>query len=1245
MRLDEARSAYDAAFTALLSGELTAGAEQAAAVGASLAAGDHDMRTLLHLHNAALLRLAPTLPSPISPSLCDHLASALEHLLDGYHRYAGGGTQPVPASRFLDVLQNMPVMLNALDEQGRFVFWNRRCEEVTGYSAEEIVGHPRPWELLYPDDEYRERMLGEWGERRSYGVDAECDLVARDGSVRTVAWSNISALYPIPGWHDWAIGVDVTAGRQTERALRESAELHRTLIASTSQGYWRIAPDLKTVDVNQSLCDMLGYSRDEIIGRHPMHFAEGPGVQTILNAVSRIGTDLQRRYEVTLRHCSGRDVHVIMNATTLHDGAGQVAGSFALVTDVTDLKRVEAALRESETRFSKLFYATPVVVTVADGETGQLVDVNDEFCRRAGFSREEAIGRTSVELGIFGSDARQEWLRDLVPGAAARRREVSFRRKDGTIAYGVMSAEAITLSGREHILSVSVDITERRQAEELYRALFDQAGDAVFVHAPDGRLLDVNDRAAELVGLSREDLPAMAALQAGAAESDTLRELLARLVRGGSTGHETELRRADGTWVEVSVDSRVIDAARGVAQAVVRDLTAGKREERARRARLFALESMERVDRAIRGTDDLDQMLSDVIAEVLSIFEADRAWLLYPCDPEAAFFTVPVAHTRPAYPIGIPTGEPIVFDEGNARIARDLQASHGPVAYGGQGAPPVEGITAATFLVRSLLAVALHPKVGAPWALGLHQCSHEREWTADETALLQDIGRRLADALSATLSLREARDSETRLQAILSTVPTAVMIVETESGLIQYANSAALQLIGAGESSVVGQEYRRFVTVPGQEPVPTEPVGQRTEAVLLRGDGQQRTVLRTVAAVALAGRPCLVEALLDITDHKKAEDAQRLATVGQLSAGVAHEFNNILAILSGRAQLAQAIDTPEEHHKLMEAVLRGTQRGASISEELMRFARPQEPRRVNSRVEEALEAALSIASRQVETAGIHVRRHYDAAAKMAFADPGQLEQVFLNLIINACHAMVEGGTLSLAVTHAPSERGEGDIVVTIADTGAGIAPEHLHRIFEPFFTTKGRLGDSETPGTGLGLSVSHGIIKAHGGEITVRSEVGVGTTFEVRLPAVTGAAGGEAPQPTGASSPGPRSGSGLVILVAEDDGDVRQMIVDLLENEGFTVVAVADAQQAAAELGRAPFDVVVSDLLMPGGGGRRVIAEATRLDPPPPVVVLTGRLEEDLTEDLIRAGAALCLRKPVDVKQLLAAIAEAVGER
>ena len=1244
MRLDEARSAYDAAIAALLSGELAAGAEQAAAAGASLAAGDHDPRTLLHLHNAALLRLAPTLPSPISPSLCDHLASALEHLLDGYHRHAGGGTSAVPASRFLDVLQHMPVMLNALDEQGRFVFWNRHCEQVTGYSAEEIVGQPRPCELLYPDAEYRQRMLAEWGERRSYGVDVECDLVASDGSVRTVAWSNISARYPIPGWYDWAIGVDVTARRQAERALRESDELHRTLIATTSQGYWRIGPDLSTVDVNQSLCDMLGYPRDEIIGRSPVQFAQGPGVQTILDAVGRIGTDLQRRYEVTFRHRSGRDVHVITNATTLCDAAGHVAGSFALLTDVTDLKQVEAALRESETRFSKLFYATPAVVTVADGETGRLVDVNDEFCKSAGFSREEAIGRTSVELGIFAPDARQEWLRELVPGAASGRREMAFRRKDGTIGYGVMSAEAITLGGKEHILAVSVDITERRQAEELYRALFDQAGDAVFVHTLDGRLLDANDRAAELVGLAREDLSAMAALQAGASESDTLQGVLAQLVRDGSTGHETELRRADGTWLEVSIDSRVIDAARGVAQAVVSDLTASKREERARRARLFALESMDRIDRAIRGTDDLEQMLSDAIAEVLSIFDADRAWLLHPCDPETAFFTVPVAHTRTGYPIGLPLGVPIASDAFVSRSMGAVLAAGEPLAQGGPDAP-VQGATAKTFSVRSQLAMPLYPKVGAPWVLGLHQCSHERRWTADETALLQDIGRRLADALSATLSLREARESETRLQAILSTVPAAVMIVDTESGLIQYANSAALQLIGAGESSVVGREYRRFVTVPAHGSASTaEAAGNRTEAALLRADGQERTVLRTTAAIALAGRPCLVETLLDITDRKKAEDAQRLATVGQLSAGVAHEFNNILAILSGRAQLAGAIDSPEEHRKLVEAVLRGTQRGAAISEGLMRFARPQEPRRVNSRVEEALEAALSIASRQVETAGIHVRRHYDAAARMAFADPGQLEQVFLNLIINACHAMAEGGTLSLAVTHVPSERGEGDIVVTIADTGAGIAPEHLHRIFEPFFTTKGRLGDSETPGTGLGLSVSHGIIQAHGGEITVRSEVGVGTTFEVRLPAVAGAAGGEAPQPAGASSPRLRSGNGLRVLVAEDDGDVRRMIVDLLGNEGFTLVAVPDAPQAAAELGKARFDLVVSDLLMPGGGGRRVIVEAGRLDPPPPVVVLTGRIEEDLTDDLRRAGAAACLRKPVDIKQLLAAIAEAIGE-
>jgi len=480
------------------------------------------------------------------------------------------------------------------------------------------------------------------------------------------------------------------------------------------------------------------------------------------------------------------------------------------------------------------------------------------------------------------------------------------------------------------------------------------------------------------------------------------------------------------------------------------------------------------------------------------------------------------------------------------------------------------------------------------------------------------------------------------LATILNTVQAAVLIVDAEADEVQYANPAALALLGATETEVVGCSSRRFFWARPRDGGAADEPGQpleRSETTVRRANGEECTVLRTVTPTTLGGRDCLVIAFLDMTELKRAEDAQRLATVGQLAAGVAHEFNNILAILGGRAQLAEALGTDEEHGKLVDAVLRGTQRGAAICAELTRFSKPQAPRRERIRLEDPLEAALGIAERHVSAAAVDVSRHYDAGGRTAYADPGQLEQVFLNLIINACHAMPGGGTLSLAVTPAPGEEAHDDgLLVTVADTGTGISPEHIQRVFEPFFTTKGRLGGSDVPGTGLGLSVSHGIVVAHGGRITARSEVGVGTTFEVWLPATTAEPSATLAE-TGASiGPPAEAPSGLRILVADDEEDIRGMLVDLLSGQGHSVTSVADAQQATAALNEATFDAVLTDLLMPGGGGRRVLEVAQHLPVAPPVLVLTGRGEVEVAEEMLGLGATACLRKPLDLGEVLAAL-------
>lgn len=402
--------------------------------------------------------------------------------------------------------------------------------------------------------------------------------------------------------------------------------------------------------------------------------------------------------------------------------------------------------------------------------------------------------------------------------------------------------------------------------------------------------------------------------------------------------------------------------------------------------------------------------------------------------------------------------------------------------------------------------------------------------------------------------------------------------------------------------------------------------------VWVTGEDGRRLLMR-VGMSPLGERNLVV--LEDLTDRRRAEEGQRLAAVGQLAAGVAHDFNNLLMAMSLAAEVASFSEAPEDYRRLSRVVGASARRGADLCRNLMAFARPGEPQVAPTSLESAIDEALGLAARQIEAVEVTVVRDYAAEPRAVLADAGQLQQVFVNLIINACHAMPGGGTLTVSTGHVA---GEGLATARFADTGAGMAEETLARVFEPFFTTKGRLGESDTPGAGLGLSVSHGIVTAHGGTIRLISVPGVGTTAEVALPT------SEAPAALLPGSPGtmPEAAPGTRhrVLVADDEQPIRELIGVQLSLEGIEAILAADTHEALAALRSHRFDAIISDLMMPGGGAREVLGAVSGMAGAPPVIVMTGRLEQSLRDELLRCGAAGCLAKPFQREALVRALAE-----
>jgi len=490
-----------------------------------------------------------------------------------------------------------------------------------------------------------------------------------------------------------------------------------------------------------------------------------------------------------------------------------------------------------------------------------------------------------------------------------------------------------------------------------------------------------------------------------------------------------------------------------------------------------------------------------------------------------------------------------------------------------------------------------------------------------------------------------ARDELERFVSIINRSPIIVLIWEVAEGWpVVFASEGIKQFGYTPEELTSGQVSWVGMTHPEDVPRLEAEVAQyKADGVeefaqsyrLLTKDGEVRWVEDRTAALRDADGNAAYYAgtIVDVSEHERARDSQRLAAVGQLAAGVAHEFNNLLAALMLRAELA--LDgIVQDDMQLAEFVVRSATYGANICSNLTTFASPGDPRRHPIAIEAPLEAAVGMAAPHLHNSSIVIKRDYDTRGKCVDADMGQLEQVFVNIILNARQAMPEGGTLTLQTRCEPSDGEPQTVVACIGDTGVGISAEHRSRIFEPFFTTKGRFGESESPGTGLGLSVSYGIVAAHGGTISALGEPGRGTVFEVRLPtplSVDAAADSEATSAEQALTTAQNSR----VLVAEDCADLRGLISTALTHAGLLTIAVTTVAEALATLRSTEIALVVTDLLMPDGGGQAIVQAVREMLSPPPVLVITGKTGPEATAQVEAMGAEACLVKPFSRQDLL----------
>jgi len=411
-------------------------------------------------------------------------------------------------------------------------------------------------------------------------------------------------------------------------------------------------------------------------------------------------------------------------------------------------------------------------------------------------------------------------------------------------------------------------------------------------------------------------------------------------------------------------------------------------------------------------------------------------------------------------------------------------------------------------------------------------------------------------------------------------------------------------------------------------------------------DGHVFPLEVSASLVSTAGQPVILCFHRDITERKRAEETarllvqekqqtQKMESLGSLAGGVAHDFNNMLGGIMGYADLLLAGEGDPIRQKYLKAILAAASRSAELTRKLLAFGRRGknrvEPLDLPAMVEDCLAMIRPSMSHDLQVVVAM------AGCPTVDGDPSQIHQVLVNLCINAVEAMPERGVLTLSswvrnvseATHPGLPVPAGRYVeLAVSDTGLGMSPEIQQRIFEPFFTTKNSSGVS---GTGLGLATAYGIIRAHGGAITVTSSRGKGSMFRLFLPV-----GSMSPAEPSVSSGGTR-GEGLVLLV-EDEQLLRELGAAALESLGYEPVTARDGREGVETYGRLHdrLCAVLLDLKMPRMGGREAFLELRRIDPTVPVIICTGYGENEEVQELLTLGARGMLAKPYQISALAA---------
>ena len=1108
---------------------------------------------------------------------------------------------------------------------GRIMDMNSRFLETMGYSREELIGRT-PLQLgfwVYPED--RESLRRLLLEQR--GFCSGFETTVRDKAGREYPVMMSARVVEIEG-EQYVISesredserrqamkalqkevTDITGLRQAEAGLKESEEKYRTVVELSDDGIVWTQGD-HHIFANRKMAEIFGYDRpEELLGQsvaEVTHPEDRDRVMRIHSSRLR-GEIAPTRYEFKGIKKNGEEVEIEVSAIrTFYQGEW---GSLAFLRDITDRKKAEKELEESRELYQTLVEMSSDAIIMMKG--GIHYYVNPRMIEIFGYSHpNEIIGHSMIKM-IHPDDQErvQEINRKRQEGKPVPAKYV-FKgiRQDGQIIFLETSARRLQYRGENVSLVFLRDITDRVQAEEelksseeKYRLVVENANEAIFI-AQEGLLRLVNPKALEITGYDQETL-----------ETKPFPELIYPEDRDMVV--ERHIRRARGEDLPPVYSFRIIDREGQVKWVEINAVGIAWEGRPATLNFLSDITDRRLAEEALRESEERTRLIFNTVPDSITITRVEDGRYLQVNDHFCRLTGFTLDET-----IGRTVSDLKVFvnAEDRERFIREMRE---------------KGET-------NDFEIQYRKKDGSLFTTLLSARPIQYAGEDCLVAVVTDI--------TARKQMEEAlRKSEEKYRLLVENANEAVLVVQ--EGRIKYANPKAEKIMPYSDGDSSPPPFLKFIHPEDREKVMDQYLkrmsGQMTPPVysfrLLDHQGNILWVEINAVQISWEGQPAVLVFLTDITEKKQLEmqffQAQKMEAVGRLAGGVAHDFNNLLTSILGHSDLMMMrLRSGDPLIGDINEIIKAAKRATGLTRQLLAFSRKQimQPKILN------LNGIISDMQKMLKRLigeDILLETLLSPDLKRVLVDPGQIDQVIMNLVVNARDAMPHGGTLTIETANTRIDEVQvrqylgakpgAYVLLSVKDSGSGISEEVQSHIFEPFFTTK-ELGK----GTGLGLSTVYGIVKQSNGYVWVDSRPDQGTAIKIFLPPQEGEADSDLkPERGKVSLRGEET-----ILLAEDNELVRGLSRSVLEHFGYRVLETEDGEEAGrmSKGYEGPIHLLLTDVVMPGISGRVLAEQLQNSRPGIKILFMSGYSEEAFQLKGMQNLGAHFLQKPFTPEEL-----------